>query len=245
MTGGARRIGRAIALALHRGRLRGRDPGATLGRRGRDACATRSCAPAGAPRWCAPISPIMRRSRDSSRRRPAALGPLSLLVNNAVDVRAGRDRRARCRRASTASSPSICVRRCSSRSLRRAGAVARRARSSTSSISACSSCTPHFVSYTLAKSALHAATAHAGAGAGAEGARQCGGAGADDAERAPAAGGFRPPGGRGAARPRTDAEEIAAAVVYLAGARSVTGVTLAVDGGQHLAWQTPDASVTE
>jgi hypothetical protein len=34
-------------------------------------------------------------------------------------------------------------------------------------------------------------------------------------------------------------------VVYLAGARSVTGVTLAVDGGQHLAWQTPDVSVTE
>jgi NAD(P)-dependent dehydrogenase (short-subunit alcohol dehydrogenase family) len=35
-------------------------------------------------------------------------------------------------------------------------------------------------------------------------------------------------------------DEIAEAVVYLAGARSVTGVTLAVDGGQHVAWQTPD-----
>jgi NAD(P)-dependent dehydrogenase (short-subunit alcohol dehydrogenase family) len=35
-------------------------------------------------------------------------------------------------------------------------------------------------------------------------------------------------------------EEIAAAVVYLAGARAVTGQTLAVDGGQHLAWRTPD-----
>jgi NAD(P)-dependent dehydrogenase (short-subunit alcohol dehydrogenase family) len=41
------------------------------------------------------------------------------------------------------------------------------------------------------------------------------------------------------------ADEIAAAVVYLAGARSVTGVTLAVDGGQHLAWDTPDASIAE
>jgi NAD(P)-dependent dehydrogenase (short-subunit alcohol dehydrogenase family) len=40
-------------------------------------------------------------------------------------------------------------------------------------------------------------------------------------------------------------EEIAAAIVYLAGARSVTGVTLAVDGGQHLAWATPDASIVE
>jgi len=41
------------------------------------------------------------------------------------------------------------------------------------------------------------------------------------------------------------AEEIAGAVVYLAGARSITGVTLAVDGGQHLAWQTPDTGVAE
>jgi len=40
-------------------------------------------------------------------------------------------------------------------------------------------------------------------------------------------------------------EDIAAAVVYLAGAQSVTGVTIAVDGGQHLSWRTPDADVTE
>jgi len=36
-------------------------------------------------------------------------------------------------------------------------------------------------------------------------------------------------------------EEIADAVLYLASARSVTGITLAVDAGQHVAWQTPDA----
>ena len=35
-------------------------------------------------------------------------------------------------------------------------------------------------------------------------------------------------------------EDIAEAVVYLVGARSVTGQMIAVDGGQHLAWQTPD-----
>ena len=34
--------------------------------------------------------------------------------------------------------------------------------------------------------------------------------------------------------------EIAAAVVYLASARAVTGQMIAVDGGQHLAWRTPD-----
>jgi len=40
-------------------------------------------------------------------------------------------------------------------------------------------------------------------------------------------------------------EDIAAAVVYLAKAKSVTGVTIAVDGGQHVAWRTPDSDVAE
>lgn len=35
-------------------------------------------------------------------------------------------------------------------------------------------------------------------------------------------------------------QDVAQAVLYLAGARGVSGVTIAVDGGQHLAWQTPD-----
>ena len=34
--------------------------------------------------------------------------------------------------------------------------------------------------------------------------------------------------------------EIAEAVAYLAAARSVTGQMIAVDGGQHIAWRTPD-----
>ena len=37
-----------------------------------------------------------------------------------------------------------------------------------------------------------------------------------------------------------DPQEIADAVIYLVHARSVTGQMIAVDGGQHLAWQTPD-----
>lgn len=40
-------------------------------------------------------------------------------------------------------------------------------------------------------------------------------------------------------------EDIAEAVLYLAAARSVTGVTVAVDGGQHLAWRTADAADIE
>ena len=39
--------------------------------------------------------------------------------------------------------------------------------------------------------------------------------------------------------------DVCAAVRYLLGAQAVTGQLLAVDGGQHLIWQTPDVSVTE
>jgi NAD(P)-dependent dehydrogenase (short-subunit alcohol dehydrogenase family) len=35
-------------------------------------------------------------------------------------------------------------------------------------------------------------------------------------------------------------EDICAAIVYLANAGSVTGQLIAVDGGQHIAWETPD-----
>jgi NAD(P)-dependent dehydrogenase (short-subunit alcohol dehydrogenase family) len=37
-------------------------------------------------------------------------------------------------------------------------------------------------------------------------------------------------------------DEIADAVLYLAQARSVTGQMIAVDGGQHLTWETPDVA---
>ena len=37
-------------------------------------------------------------------------------------------------------------------------------------------------------------------------------------------------------------DEIADTVLYLARARSVTGQMIAVDGGQHLAWETPDVA---
>ena len=40
-------------------------------------------------------------------------------------------------------------------------------------------------------------------------------------------------------------DDIAGALLYLEGARAVTGQMIAVDGGQHLAWETPDALVTE
>lgn len=105
--------------------------------------------------------------------------------------------------------------------------------------------TPHFVSYTLTKSALHMATmtlAQALAprvrvnavapGPTLKSARQDG---ADFARQSGAV-----PLGHG-----PSPEDIAAAVLYLASAPSVTGQTIAVDGGQHIAWQTPDAEIDE
>ena len=41
---------------------------------------------------------------------------------------------------------------------------------------------------------------------------------------------------------RVSGADIADAVLYLAGARNVTGQMIAVDAGQHLAWRTPDVA---
>ena len=105
--------------------------------------------------------------------------------------------------------------------------------------------TPRFLSYTLSKSALHNATttlAQALApkvrvnavapGPTLPSPRQSDAQFAEQAAALPLKKGPSP-------------EEIAAAVLYLAQAQSVTGVTVAVDGGQHIAWRTPDSDVAE
>jgi NAD(P)-dependent dehydrogenase (short-subunit alcohol dehydrogenase family) len=105
--------------------------------------------------------------------------------------------------------------------------------------------TPRFFSYTLSKSALHSATttlAQALApklrvnavapGPTLPSPRQTAEQFAAQAAALPLKRGPAP-------------EDIAAAVLYLAQARSVTGVTIMVDGGQHLAWRTADSDVAE
>src|SRR6478735_8285862 len=104
---------------------------------------------------------------------------------------------------------------------------------------------PRFFSYTLSKSALYTATttlAQALAprlrvnavapGPTLPSARQTDVQFSAQAESLPLQRGPRP-------------DDIAAAVLYLAQARSVTGVTLPVDGGQHLSWRTSDSEVVE
>jgi len=105
--------------------------------------------------------------------------------------------------------------------------------------------TPRFFSYTLAKSALATATvtlAQAMApkvrvnavapGPTLPSPRQSAAAFARQAGAMPLGRGPSP-------------EEVAAAVLYLAGAKSVTGHTIMVDGGQHIAWQTAGAAGLE
>ena len=105
--------------------------------------------------------------------------------------------------------------------------------------------TPRFFSYTLSKAALHTATITLAQGlapklrvnAVAPGPtlpspRQSDAQFATQAKALPLERGPTP-------------DDIAAAVVYLAGARSVTGTVVAVDGGQHLSWRTADSDVAE
>jgi NAD(P)-dependent dehydrogenase (short-subunit alcohol dehydrogenase family) len=106
--------------------------------------------------------------------------------------------------------------------------------------------TPQFLSYTVSKCALFTLTTTLGQALGPAGIRvNAIGPGptlrnsrqsAEDFARQNAATVL----GRGA-----EPEDIADALAYLLRARAVTGQMIAVDGGQHLVWQTPDALVGE
>jgi len=102
--------------------------------------------------------------------------------------------------------------------------------------------TPLFFSYSLSKAALHSAT-HMLAQALAPGIRVNGVApGPTLPSSRQSAKDFteqssKLPLGRGAST-----EDVAEAVLYLAGAAGVTGTVIPVDGGQHVAWQTPEIS---
>jgi NAD(P)-dependent dehydrogenase (short-subunit alcohol dehydrogenase family) len=100
--------------------------------------------------------------------------------------------------------------------------------------------TPLFFSYSLSKAALHSAT-HMLAQALAPGIRVNGVApGPTLPSSRQSTGEFARqssslPLGRG-----PTADDVAEAVLYLANAAGVTGTVIPVDGGQHIAWQTPE-----
>lgn len=100
--------------------------------------------------------------------------------------------------------------------------------------------TPEFTSYTLTKAALHTATRTL-AQALAPRVRVVGvGPGPTLANERQSAADFLKQSGAVPLGSGPAPEEIADTVSFLIGARSVTGQMIAVDGGQHLAWETPD-----
>jgi NAD(P)-dependent dehydrogenase (short-subunit alcohol dehydrogenase family) len=242
VTGAARRIGRAIALAL--GRAGYRIAINTL-RSAEEAEALRREIMATGARAEVVRADLADHAAVAALVPAAveAVGPLTLLVNNAAEFESdeiGALDRARWDRqfAVNLRAPVFL-----------AEAFAAQAPAGASVVNILDQRvlkpTPQFVSYTLTKSALHTATrtlAQALAprvrvnaiapGPTVPSPRQR----PEDFARQAAA----VPLGRG-----PSAEEIAAAVLFLAQADSITGQTLAVDGGQHLAWKTPDVDLTE
>jgi len=243
ITGAGRRIGRAIALALsragyavvlhaHRSRAEAEKlAGEIVGAGGKASVVLADLADAEALRGLMPAA--------------AAFGPLTLLVNNASqfdeDEIATLDRGAFERTlAVNLTAPVFLAQAFAAQAPERADAsivniVDQRVLKPT----------PRFFSYTLSKSALHSATvtlAQALApklrvnavapGPTLPSPRQSPKQFAAQAVSVPLKRGPTP-------------EEIAAAVVYLAQARSVTGSVIAVDGGQHIAWRTLDSDGAE
>jgi NAD(P)-dependent dehydrogenase (short-subunit alcohol dehydrogenase family) len=242
VTGGAQRIGRAIVLALARAGYavaihvhRSKEPAEVLREEivrdgGRAAVVTGDLADHDAVLALVPSA-------------AAAVGPLTLLVNNAGEFEPdeiGRLDRARFDRhvAVNLRAPVFLTE-----------AFAAQAPAGGSVVNLLDQRvlhpTPHFLSYGIAKSGLYAATttlAQALAprlrvnavapGPTLPNPRQDADAFARYSRAMPLGHGPSP-------------EEIAEAVLFLAAASNVTGVTIPVDGGQHLAWQAADAANTE
>jgi NAD(P)-dependent dehydrogenase (short-subunit alcohol dehydrogenase family) len=244
VTGAARRIGRAIALALHRA---GYAVAIQANRSVAEAQALRDEIVRAGGRAAVVRADLAQHAETTGLVTAAAgaIGPLTLLVNNASVFEPDAIGALEAERFDR----QFAVNLRAPLFLAEAFAAQAKGGANASIVNILDQrvfkLTPHFVSYTLAKSALHSATrmlAQALApnvrvnavapGPTIASARQH----ADDFAKQAAA----VPLGHG-----PSADEIADAVLYLARARSVTGATLVVDGGQHLAWQTPDTGVAE
>jgi NAD(P)-dependent dehydrogenase (short-subunit alcohol dehydrogenase family) len=244
VTGGAQRIGRAIAAALMQ---RGYAV-AVQTRRSGDAASALVAELVAAGGRAAVVEADLADHAAVLRLVPAAaarVGPLTLLVNNAAEFEpdeVGALDRARFDRH-------VAVNLRAPIFLADAFAAQAPADADASIVNLLDQRvlkpTPRFLSYGLTKSALYAATttlAQALAprirvnavapGPTLPSPRQDATAFARQAHAVPLGHGPSP-------------QDIADAVLYLAGAVSVTGVTIAVDGGQHLAWRTADAAGVE
>jgi NAD(P)-dependent dehydrogenase (short-subunit alcohol dehydrogenase family) len=240
VTGAARRIGRAIALDLARQGwavvLHGR-------RRDDDLVELEQRIRAGGTIAAIVEADLAREEETHAviERGEAALGPITCLINNASAFE--RDEVATVTRASwdlhletNLRAPFVLIQELARRlPSDRSGVVVNLVDQRVWNL------TPHFVSYTLSKSALWALTQSlalalaprvrvnaVGPGPTLKSARQ--------SDRDFARQWASTPLERG-----TTPDEIAAAVRFLIEAPSVTGQMIALDGGQHLGWMTPRA----
>jgi NAD(P)-dependent dehydrogenase (short-subunit alcohol dehydrogenase family) len=243
ITGAGRRIGRAIALALSRAGY-----AVVLNSHASRAEAEKLAAEIIAAGGRATVVLADLADQDAVSKLIAAasaFGPLTLLVNNASEFEPdeiGNLQRARFERT-------MAVNLTAPLFLAQAFAAQAPANANASVVNIVDQRvlkpTPLFFSYGMSKAALHNATTMLAQGlapsirvnAVAPGPtlpspRQSGQEFAAQAASVPLKRGPSP-------------EDIAAAVLYLAQAASVTGVTIAVDGGQHLAWRTADSEAPE
>jgi len=105
--------------------------------------------------------------------------------------------------------------------------------------------TPRFFSYTLSKSALHTATITLAQALSPKLRVNAVAPGPTLPSPRQSAEQFAAQAVAGPLRRGPTPEDVAAAVLYLAEAKSVTGMVIAVDGGQHLAWRATDSDVAE
>ena len=101
---------------------------------------------------------------------------------------------------------------------------------------------PNFFSYTLSKAGLWTATQTMAQALGPHIRVNAIGPGPTFANSRQAAADFAKQGEGVLLRRTVDPADICEAVTYLLGAKSVTGQMIAVDAGQHLAWETPDVA---
>ena len=239
VTGGARRIGRAIverlaragyAVAIHHGDSHDEAKAlATTLREAGTACCTLEADLADAQATTALIPAAEK-----------ALGPVTLLVNNAAsfvpdDVRsldiANWDRQF----AINLRAPSLLIGAFAERLPDgAAGAVVNIVDQRVWKL------TPQYYSYTLTKAALLTATRTLAQALAPRIRVNAVGPGPTFPNPHDGIGGVEREAAGTLLGHRIDPAEIAEAVLYLAQARSVTGQMIAVDAGQHLGWRTPD-----
>lgn len=247
VTGGARRLGRAMVLALAG---RGHDVAIHYDRSAAEAEATAAEARALGVRAAVFQADLLDEAATAALvpRVTAELGPLGVLVNNAsifeYDTLASATRESWDRHVGSNLRAPFVLTQAFAAQLPEPPPVAGEPEAHGLVVNMVDQRvlkpTPEFMTYSLAKAGLWALTRTAaqalaphirvnaiGPGPTMQGARQS----ASHFARQRAATILE----RGA-----DAEDIVAALLYLLDARAVTGQLICVDGGQHLGWQTPD-----